>query len=232
MRTPARRGITPHGLLGLSAEPCRGHSSTWVHGGFDRPKWLTARTTITMASASTRGTATCTCRIRTPCPPACPTNMAAMEIRRRPDLEPFPPPSALSAPIPVHGQWSGQWWSGQGRPTVRTLEFWMPMDPAEHDDERVAEPGSRRAASRPGRAPWQRRASSAWVAVAAANMMATVMAEPLHDRTSDSPNPGPNRHQGHHRRRDGEAVGHQPRQRPGRRRCPSCWRRTRGPRSR
>ena len=48
----------------------------------------------------TSGRATCTWRMSA-APASAPRNMATTEMRRRPDLDPCPPPSALSAPIPV-----------------------------------------------------------------------------------------------------------------------------------
>ena len=51
-----------------------------------------------------------------------------MEINRRPDLDPFPPPSALSAPIPVTVSVRTVV-VRSGTASRRTLEFWTPMAP-------------------------------------------------------------------------------------------------------
>ena len=79
----------------------------------------------TMARAKISGTATCTCRIRT-APTSAPMNMAATEIRRRPDFDPFPPPSALSAAIPVTVRVSTVV-VRSGTANRRTLAFCTPM---------------------------------------------------------------------------------------------------------
>ncbi len=97
-----------------------------VHGGSAfLPRNFARATSPTMTRAMARGTTICTWRTSR-APSSAPTNMAATARRRRPDLEPVPPPMTLSAPIPVTVIVNTVVVKS-GTANFRILAFWTPV---------------------------------------------------------------------------------------------------------
>ena len=130
--------------------------------------------------------------------------MAATEISRRPDFDPFPPPSALSAPMPVTVNVSTVVVrSGTAKPAhARVLHA---HGQAQDDDEGVADGGAEGVRAHQGEDHGDGQEQRLHPG-GHGDVMAPVLAEPGHDPPTED-GPQPERHQRHERRHDGEALG-------------------------